>query len=47
MPQLVPFYFLNQISLIFMVLTILTYVLYKYILPNNVLLMFIRKKLVK
>jgi len=33
MPQLVPFYFLNQVSYGFFLLTILIYIFSKYILP--------------
>jgi F-type H+-transporting ATPase subunit 8 len=34
MPQLIPFYFLNQISFTFLTLLILIYVFSKYILPS-------------
>lgn len=34
MPQLVPFYFVNQISFTFLTLLILIYVFSKYILPS-------------
>lgn len=34
MPQLVPFYFLNQVSFAFFLLMVLFYVASKYILPN-------------
>jgi F-type H+-transporting ATPase subunit 8 len=37
MPQLVPFYFLNQLSFAFLLLMILLYVASKYILPNFML----------
>lgn len=33
MPQLIPFYFLNQLSFAFLTLVTLIYVLSKYILP--------------
>jgi len=33
MPQLIPFYFLNQLSFSFLTLLILIYVFSKYILP--------------
>ena len=33
MPQLVPFYFLNQVSYAYLVLITLLYLLSKYILP--------------
>jgi len=34
MPQLIPFYFINQFSFAFLTLLALIYVLSKYILPN-------------
>jgi F-type H+-transporting ATPase subunit 8 len=34
MPQLIPFYFVNQISFTFLTLLILIYVFSKYILPS-------------
>lgn len=34
MPQLIPFYFLNQISFSFLSLLVLIYILSKYILPS-------------
>ena len=33
MPQLIPFYFLNQLSFTFLSIIVLVYVLSKYILP--------------
>jgi F-type H+-transporting ATPase subunit 8 len=36
MPQLVPFYFLNEVFFAFTILTIIAYVLAKYILPRFV-----------
>ena len=33
MPQLIPFYFLNQLSFSFLTLLVLVYVFSKYILP--------------
>jgi len=36
MPQLVPFYFLNQITFAFILLILMTYVFSKYILPRFV-----------
>ena len=33
MPQLIPFYFLNQLSFLFFTLIVLIYVFSKYILP--------------
>lgn len=42
MPQLVPFFFINQIVFTFTLLTILIYVFSKYILPNIVRLFMTR-----
>ena len=36
MPQLVPFYFLNQITFAFILLIVMTYTFSKYILPRFV-----------
>jgi F-type H+-transporting ATPase subunit 8 len=36
MPQLVPFYFINEVFFAFTVLTIIIYMLSKYILPRFV-----------
>nr|WCJ12507.1 ATP synthase membrane subunit 8 [Lecanora bermudensis] len=36
MPQLVPFYFLNQITFVFVLLTVMIYIFSKYILPRFV-----------
>jgi len=36
MPQLVPFYFINQVSFAFILLIIMIYVFSKYILPRFV-----------
>jgi len=36
MPQLVPFYFMNEIVFTFTIISILLYVLCKYILPRLV-----------
>jgi F-type H+-transporting ATPase subunit 8 len=36
MPQLVPFYFVNQVVFAFIVLTVLIYAFSKYILPRFV-----------
>lgn len=38
MPQLVPFYFLNQVVFGFSILVLLVYVFSKYILPKFVVL---------
>ena len=47
MPQLIPHYFVNQISFTFLVLIVLIYVLSKYILPsftlNQVVRLYIKK----
>ena len=42
MPQLIPFYFVNQLSFLFLTLIVLIYILSKYILPNFLLLHTIR-----
>nr|YP_009240559.1 ATP synthase subunit 8 [Pyronema omphalodes]AMO66531.1 ATP synthase subunit 8 [Pyronema omphalodes] len=34
MPQLVPFYFINQVTFTFVILTVLLYILSKHILPR-------------
>ncbi len=36
MPQLIPFYFVNQVTFAFLLILILLYVFSKYILPNFV-----------
>lgn len=36
MPQLVPFYFLNQITFAFILLIVIIYIFSKYILPRFV-----------
>ena len=47
MPQLVPFYFINQLSFSFLTLLALIYVFSKYVLPlftyNQVVRMYITK----
>ena len=47
MPQLIPFYFVNQLFFAFVTLAILVYVLSKYILPlftyRNVIRLYITK----
>ena len=35
MPQLVPFYFVNEVTFAFTILPLLIYVFSKYILPNR------------
>lgn len=36
MPQLVPFYFVNEVAFAFILITIMMYVFTKYSLPNTV-----------
>ena len=47
MPQLIPFYFLNQLSFLFLTLIVLIFVLSKYILPlftyRNVVRLYLTK----
>nr|YP_010119129.1 ATP synthase subunit 8 [Erysiphe necator]YP_010119206.1 ATP synthase subunit 8 [Erysiphe pisi]YP_010689742.1 ATP synthase subunit 8 [Erysiphe quercicola]QQY98350.1 ATP synthase subunit 8 [Blumeria graminis f. sp. tritici]QQY98149.1 ATP synthase subunit 8 [Erysiphe necator]QQY98227.1 ATP synthase subunit 8 [Erysiphe pisi]WBR75368.1 ATP synthase subunit 8 [Erysiphe quercicola] len=38
MPQLVPFYFINQVTFAFVLLPVMIFVLSKYILPRFVIL---------
>ena len=47
MPQLVPFYFINQVFFIFTLVVAITYVLSKYILPKIVRLYLTRIFLTK
>lgn len=42
MPQLIPFYFVNQLSFLLLTLVVLIYVLSKYILPAFTLQQVIR-----
>ena len=42
MPQLTPFFFVNQLSFLFLALILLTYVISKYLLPNNLYLEVVR-----
>ena len=42
MPQLVPFYFINQITFGFLVMLVMLYILSKYILPKFVSLFMAR-----
>lgn len=42
MPQLIPFYFFNQIFISFLVLFLITYIISKYILPSFTYLQVIR-----
>jgi F-type H+-transporting ATPase subunit 8 len=42
MPQLIPFYFVNQVSFAYLSLIILIWVLSKWILPNITLIRFAR-----
>ena len=47
MPQLIPFYFINQLVFSFITLFLITYLLSKYVLPlftyKNVIRLFITK----
>jgi F-type H+-transporting ATPase subunit 8 len=36
MPQLVPFYYINEIFFTFVIISTLTFLLSKYILPNKI-----------
>lgn len=47
MPQLIPFYFLNQISFSFLSLLVLIYILSKYVLPSFTLQQVIRMYITK
>ena len=47
MPQLVPFYFVNQITFVFIVMLMMLYVLSKYILPKFVSLFMTRISICK
>ena len=47
MPQLIPFYFVNQLSFLFLTLIVLIYVLSKYILPSFTLQQVIRLSIKK
>ena len=47
MPQLTPFFFLNQLSFLFLTLLVLIYVFSKYILPLYFSLQVIRMYLIK
>lgn len=47
MPQMVPYYFLSNISFILCVLIMVVYCLYKYILPQILLMMGVREELSK
>jgi hypothetical protein len=42
MPQFVPFYFINQISSVYFFLIIFIYILYRYLLPNTLILLLTR-----
>lgn len=42
MPQLVPFYFINQVTFAFILITIMVYMFTKYILPRFVRLLLAR-----
>jgi len=47
MPQLIPFYFFNQIFFAFLILTLITYILSKYFLPSFTFLSVIRQYITK
>jgi F-type H+-transporting ATPase subunit 8 len=47
MPQLIPFYFFNQIFVSFLVLLMIVYILSKYILPINTFQQVIRQYITK
>jgi len=47
MPQLIPFYFFNQIFVSFLVLLAIVYLLSKYILPINTFQQVIRQYITK
>ena len=47
MPQLIPFYFFNQIFVSFLVLFMIVYILSKYILPLNTFQQVIRQYITK
>ena len=47
MPQLIPFYFLNQLSFSFLTLLALIYIFSKYILPLNTFQQVIRMYITK
>ena len=47
LPQLVPFFFLNQVIFAFILLVILIYAFSKYILPKFVTLFLVRVSLIK
>ena len=47
MPQLIPFYFLNQIVVSFLVIFMIVYILSKYILPLNTFQQVIRQYITK
>ena len=42
MPQLVPFYFINQVTFTFLILIVMIYIVSKYILPRFVRLFLAR-----
>ena len=47
MPQLIPFYFLNQLSFLLLTLIALIYIFSKYILPSYTLQQVIRNYITK
>ena len=47
MPQLLPFYFVNQLSFSFLSLLALIYIIYKYILPSFTYVQVVRMYITK
>lgn len=47
MPQLTPFYFVNQVTLVFVLILITLYIMSKYVLPKFVALFTTRKSITK
>ena len=47
MPQLIPFYFINQLSFLFLTLIALIYIFSKYILPSHTFKQVIRSYIKK
>ncbi len=47
MPQLVPFYFINEVTFAFAIITVVVYLLSKYILPRFVRLFLSRTFITK
>lgn len=47
MPQLLPFYFVNQLSFTFLILLVMIYLMSKYILPNYLMSQVVRSYISK